>query len=461
MQGLRSTMASRSKKSPGGSANPLGAPEEGGDASDDVAVLQLETGPAGRATVDLGPHGSLRSPVVSSSQSSSNLGSRRAAPRLRAVRSAKELVRSLDYDETSLSLARSQSQRAYQRFQGEAMFGTLKVGVYCSPVDRISRSRTPSAVALTMEHAEKVSKAIMYGAPLVITTKEKLKRAQRQPVTAPIAMDKNLESPSRLSRAQPTPLGLRDLGGLPESKSATALRMAARNARTSSKANVIETSGRSVAGPAMQDSFSSWDPMVLEAQTKDEPPPAPADGTADLGAYKANMDRYWVQVEVRMGSGAPSAAGAGQKRRLPVLSPEQIDGFLLRLAVDEPEPEYQDPRRDHEILQRELDEIKQDYKVSLARSVLDYELLDQGTCRTFGVDMGLLQGDVGWWCSQEYLIPEWRVLRITGVPNANVHRSFVQISRRSCSTESVMLDLQKLWLEPTALYDDEVRERRK
>ena len=108
-----------------------------------------------------------------------------------------------------------------------------------------------------------------------------------------------------------------------------------------------------------------------------------------------------------------------------------------------------------------LDEIKQDYKVSLARSVLDYELLDQGTCRTFGVDMGLLQGDVGWWCSQEYLIPEWRVLRITGVPNANVHRSFVQISRRSCSTESVMLDLQKLWLEPTALYDDEVRERRK
>jgi hypothetical protein len=347
--------------------------------------LHLDSEPidGDQATLELGPHGSLRSPVVYSTSSSSS--TQRPAPRLRAVRSANDLKRSLQVDETSLSLARSQSQRSYERFKSDAMFGNVQPGSYCSPVDRISRSRTPSAVALTMAHAEKVSKAIMFGAPLVVTTKEKMKRAARKPVMAPVAMDSSLESPSKRNKVRGGGLGLKQSssesvlkggdfgfkGGLPESKSATALRMAARNARTASTANIIEASSATVVRPPVMDAFADWDPMILEAEPATTSPTAEkgegkADPTDEIGSYKANMARYWEHVGVSMEEGAPSASGAGQKRQLPALSAEQIDGFLLRLAVNEPPPEYHNPQRDNELLQNELDEIKEVSAISIA-----------------------------------------------------------------------------------------------
>ena len=80
------------------------------------------------------------------------------------------------------------------------------------------------------------------------------------------------------------------------------------------------------------------------------------------------MARYWEHVGVCMEEGAPSASGAGQKRQLPALSAEQIDGFLLRLAVNEPPPEYHYPQRDNELLQNELDEIKEVSAISIPES---------------------------------------------------------------------------------------------
>ncbi|CAM9582806.1 unnamed protein product, partial [Hapterophycus canaliculatus] len=92
-----------------------------------------------------------------------------------------------------------------------------------------------------------------------------------------------------------------------------------------------------------------------------------------------------------------------------------------------------------------LQDVQIGHSVSVARAVVDYELKDPEGRRALGIERGHLLAGPRWYQSQEYLIPEWRVLRQTGVSRARVRRSALALKRKLCSVETIMVGLEKLW----------------
>ncbi len=164
---------------------------------------------------------------------------------------------------------------------------------------------------------------------------------------------------------------------------------------------------------------------------------------------KESIDHYWEAVEDRMLRGSPNALGAGAKSPLFELPPERIDGVTSRLAFELrliPGIELGAYQAYVEAtVNSMLQDVQVAHSVSVARAVVDYELRDPERRRALGVERGHLTAGPRWYQSQEYLIPEWRVLRRTGVSRARVRRAALALKRRLCSVETVMVGLEKLW----------------
>lgn len=164
---------------------------------------------------------------------------------------------------------------------------------------------------------------------------------------------------------------------------------------------------------------------------------------------KDSIDRYWIAVEDRMLNGSPNALGAGAKSPLFELPPERVDGITSRLAFELrfiPGIElgaYQ--AYVESAVNAMLQDVQVGHAISVARAVVDYELKDAEGRRVLGIEQGHLTAGPRWYQSQEYLIPEWRVLRQTGVSRARVRRFALALKRKLCSVETIMVGLEKLW----------------
>lgn len=164
---------------------------------------------------------------------------------------------------------------------------------------------------------------------------------------------------------------------------------------------------------------------------------------------KESIDRYWNTVEDRMLNGSPNALGAGAKSPLLELPPERVDGITSRLAFELRFIPGIELGAFQAYVEAAVNSMLQDVQVghcvSVARAVVDYELKDPEGRRALGIERGHLTAGPRWYQCQEYLIPEWRVLRQTGVSRARVRRSALALKRRLCSVETVMVGLEKLW----------------
>lgn len=162
-----------------------------------------------------------------------------------------------------------------------------------------------------------------------------------------------------------------------------------------------------------------------------------------------SIDRYWIAVEDRMLNGSPNALGAGAKSPLLELPPERVDGITSRLAFELrfiPGIELGAYQAYVEAaVNSMLQDVQIGHAVAVARAVVDYELKDPEGRRALGIERGHLLAGPRWYQSQEYLIPEWRVLRQTGVSRARVRRSALALKRKLCSVETIMVGLEKLW----------------
>eukprot|EP00903_Cladosiphon_okamuranus_P016611 g15323.t1 len=164
---------------------------------------------------------------------------------------------------------------------------------------------------------------------------------------------------------------------------------------------------------------------------------------------KESIDRYWTTVEDRLLNGSPNALGAGAKSPLLELPPERVDGITSRLAFELrfiPGIELGAYQAYVEAaVNSMLQDVQVGHSVAVARAVVDYELKDPEGRRSLGIERGHLTAGPKWYQCQEYLIPEWRVLRQTGVSRERVRRSALALKRRLCSVETVMVGLEKLW----------------
>ena len=71
---------------------------------------------------------------------------------------------------------------------------------------------------------------------------------------------------------------------------------------------------------------------------------------------------------------------------------------------------------------------------------------EQDTAERYHIDPAHLSAGPKWWTNEEYHLPDWRLLRQTSVSRRKVQSAFRWISRRLFCTETVVLELQRLWM---------------
>jgi dynein heavy chain len=192
--------------------------------------------------------------------------------------------------------------------------------------------------------------------------------------------------------------------------------------------------------------FDDWNPMVLDEKDKGD----------DLGAgqtAESTAEKYKDLVREKVMVGSLTAEGSGKRAPLSILEPHHVDKIMLRLAMPEPVPGTHDPQRDHEVLTKNVDEVRRSYVEAVSRGVLEYELLDDITREDLDIKLSLLRASPNLWISTEFSGMDWRVLRKTGVPNVNVSKAFLRMSRRLFTTEPIMLALHLLWIDGAEVDD--------
>jgi len=71
---------------------------------------------------------------------------------------------------------------------------------------------------------------------------------------------------------------------------------------------------------------------------------------------------------------------------------------------------------------------------------------EQETAERNHIDPGHLSAGPKWWTNEEYRLPDWRLHRQTSISRRKVQTAFRVISRRLFCTETVVLELQRLWM---------------
>lgn len=210
------------------------------------------------------------------------------------------------------------------------------------------------------------------------------------------------------------------------------------------KLPLSSSSQRSQEGEWFRD-FESWDPESIdgthEAAYSEEVP------IATLLEQKSKSTAAFISgVEVVMIEGALTAAGSGHRAALVPLSSKQLDSIVARV------PSLPGFLEDHEmqaLLGDEIMYVNNDFLRATARACVEYEVKDPADAAELGVNVDRLFDDkIGTlWTNVEYQLPEWRVLRQTGVNPHSVLRTFRRIDRTLCNPLSIMLELQYLWMD--------------
>jgi hypothetical protein len=129
------------------------------------------------------------------------------------------------------------------------------------------------------------------------------------------------------------------------------------------------------------------------------------------------MNLYQNAVDMYIGGGAVNASGTTSA--LAPLRPEWMGEISQRIALPAAAVEGV-PGSAEKAIKEMQDEIKDIYSVSVAKSMINYELESPRGSDKLGVDKTYLSAEANWWTSNEYQVAEWRVLRETGVPRNNV-----------------------------------------
>ena len=388
------------------------------------------------------------------------------------TRSAKDLLKSRAHDETSQMLCRSQSQKEFERFSIDSSFAQTDPTAHYAPSDRIGRNFTPTAKSLTMKRAQAISKAIMFGGSKLALPRKATRGVGPPPVvTAPAAYNTmafgfDTDILDGTLHSTDDGAGVRAPRHLPALDSPHATRSRIRQARAvletrhlaptplMSASGGFDAFGGSTSPPRNLD---NWDPLALSApagslslslDAAGHVAPETMSPSDEARQQLVSIGRFWDLVESAVQHGALHAAGAGQKRALAELPTAWFNAIANRVSGGSSAYALMVSESFRALLATESHaEVASDFVYSVARSMVEYELRDSIACGQLEISRQHLDAAPCWWCNPSYTLPEWRVLRETGVPRANVHRAFHLMERRLCIAEAVMLELQDLWCD--------------
>eukprot|EP00937_MAST-01D_sp_MAST-1D-sp2_P000693 g693.t1 len=384
-------------------------------------------------------------------------------------------------DASSMVLRPSQSMQGYNyrsRFEQPAAAGRLV------PSDVIGGLGTPTARALTMRQVAAAAKqrTAQQGAEdggarataadpsadvIEVTRRQQLEVAQRTAGARTAA----LARPPR--QLEPVP-GSPDEEAGPAFYRGSALdkRRNLRNARKPATAAAAATTNdtleptpaaasptmlpglASLGGAQQADSFDpdAWAPTPVDdgaaagrrnriAAADDAEPSA-----SERAAQQTTVRNYGRETAEIVQRGARTAAGT----TLPLAAVPQavLDSIRQRLQIPAGAAEG-DSGAQSELLRRMEEVVEAEWHTANATSTVRYQLRDAVECARMQIDPRYLDATAQWWVSDEYTSQEWRSLRKTGVPQANVVMAHSIMEKNLCNTEMALLGLQQLWITGT------------
>jgi hypothetical protein len=328
------------------------------------------------------------------------------SPQKRFVSS--DIVRSRRFDSTAKLMNPSE-----MRHQSEVptVHGNIDRNEYCPPCDRIARFVTASAAGLTMKKAQKIAKSIATShktSPKVI--------GFALAATAPDAFGASLKI-SEIAEVGRLPdkrkLQMPKIE-LPSANSKLAKREEHRLIRSKPAYNTLKITPHPAEGERenMARNYDDWDPESMDAVVEQK-----ADPRSDAALLKEKtktLERFNAAVDKIVRSGVLTSAGSGHRAPVVTMDPACIDSIIARVPsllgfLEEPLMQS--------LLHRELSVVAMEFCRAVARSSVEYDIKDPVESLAVGVDANVLFNDSSQdlWMNREYLIKEWRVMRMTGM----------------------------------------------
>ena len=337
-------------------------------------------------------------------------------------------------------------------------FSVIDRDAYCTPCDRIGRSYAYGAGGLTMANAINIAKQMISSGEINKTVDKKA--AKHLSATAPdafaaqtrimeIAMSETGKPPEKAAPPPPPK-------ALPSQGSPLALREEHRLIRSETNDRKVpkdpwRESAESAAG--LQD-FDNWNPEPASEESKETSQNVSMSATAHLKmpkeqrlVEKAKAAKAYTDNVSRIAEeGVETAAGSGHTLPVPRLTARSLE-HIIHLVPST--PKFLDSRRMQECLGDEIRTVQRDYCKFAARASLNYQLKDDVTALSLGVNTKHLMDAsmTETWSNREYKIKEWTTLRHTGVNRKKLVRTFRNLTTSLCVSEKVMLEIQYAWLD--------------
>ena len=317
---------------------------------------------------------------------------------------------------------------------------------YFSPFDRIARLYSVEASGLTMKEAAKLGK--MVG---LVEKKANQKIAGVNIAgTAPDAFGA-MERINELARQDPNVNGGKKMKkdsskSLPSLTSPEALRDKHRMLRSKPSYEIKEPRALQFYGDDVRKDFDSWNPESIDESSSD--PATTADG-GPVGSYERHVkavENFLKAIDFVVENGILTATGSGHRIPVPDITRSTVERVIQRIPAV---PGFLESENIQHVLAHEISYLQKDFRISAARASVEYTIKDPEEWKEFGINIKHLndQSSIELWTNKMYQLAEWRVFRQTGIDQNGVLRSYHKMDKNLCTTLSIMLELQNLWLD--------------
>jgi dynein heavy chain len=194
-------------------------------------------------------------------------------------------------------------------------------------------------------------------------------------------------------------------------------------------------------------SFDSWNPESIDETILSENNSA-VDVVERIQNKIGSIEKIKEVINLVINEGVLTSAGSGHRSPVCTLTQRRLESIMFRLTSCVGGNNNENVLNLQNVLSMELEEISVEYCKALASASVQYEIKNPEEATKYGINPSTLYEITdSLWTNKIYQLPEWRVLRQTGINSKNILRTFRVIDRQLCTALPIMLEITNLWLD--------------
>lgn len=350
--------------------------------------------------------------------------------RVKGLKNCKSLTSVLSTDATSRQMYQSYSEA---EFHIPTAFNEVKEMEYYSPSDRIGRNYTYSARSLTFRELKNSGKRKLDSSD----RDESIVSPAQKRFGSPGKRDTLKKMPKKMEGEKARPV----LSINPESS-----RALSRQTSSTQEKYLLPSPKKSKSSKSMV--VDDWDPASVPKASPRQLEPLMKQDVELSKDQQREVYEKMLKTYIETSNVTP-------------LQEHWTTQIVQRIQVPESailnqEQVVVNQQKSERTTQAMFEELYQDYYKSMARSMLNYDLLDVDTANANGLMGYCCNESSEEWTSDEYTAKEFKVYRDTGVRPAFVHASKMAVEEELYAMDTTAQKLQAIWLEDSPVEWDDV-----